>query len=226
MGNRWMQIAVLSAVPDRSAALARIRPNRGNERGRPLLRPLAAVAGTQRRGRNRPTLPMVADLSSEKLRGIRESVMTGLIEGLARDPPGKQLSAAGIKALERCLPTRQADQRQVLRLAGLVRLRTLAHHSVPYVKLPSRPHSISNSLSPSATCRAGIAQRTRDELALRELLDVRQPIELQLRRLCSSRPAMSPSPRVAFQGMVVVFLVSKRLSRLLLAPQGSTSRSF
>src|SRR4029077_9306430 len=114
----------LSAVPDRSAALAGALAERGNQRGLLLLRPLPALAGTRRGGGEiAPLLRSPADLSSEKSAAVRESVMTGLIEGLARDPFRKTLSAAGQKALARLLSaTTGSDKRQVLRLAGLVRL--------------------------------------------------------------------------------------------------------
>ena len=181
--DRWMQIAVLSTVPDRSAALAGILTDRGNERGRVLLRPLAAVAGTRRDGDEiARLLQWLSDLSSEKSAVVRESVMTGLIEGLARDPSRKALSAAGIKALEHLLSaTTGPDQRQVLRLTGLVRL-----DDSPIIRA-MRKATVQAALDqqqPLAERRAALdslSNAPATELApLRELLDVRQPIELQL----------------------------------------------
>jgi hypothetical protein len=45
--DSWMQTAILSAVPDRSTALARVLASRDGERGRALLRPLAGVTGAR-----------------------------------------------------------------------------------------------------------------------------------------------------------------------------------
>ena len=170
-------------MPDRSAALAGVLADRGNQRGRLLLRPLAAVAGTRRDGDEiARLLQWLADLSSEKSAAVRESVMTGLMEGLARDPSRKTLSAAGQKALERLLSaTTGSDQRQVLRLAGLVRL-----DDSPIIRA-MRQATVQAALDqqqPLAERRAALASLSdapATELApLRELLDVRQPIELQL----------------------------------------------
>ena len=207
--DRWMQIAVLSAVPDRSAALAGVLAERGNQRGRLLLRPLAAVAGTRRDGDEiARLLQSLADLSSEKSAAVRESVMTGLIEGLARDPSRKTLSAAGQKALERLLSaTTGSDQRQVLRLAGLVRLDDSpiirAMRQAAFQAALDQQHPLAER-----TCRAGFAFRRTGDGA--------RPSSGTSRRSTTDRAPIRGSfaprdrrwprvPRVAFQGMVVVF---------------------
>jgi putative membrane-bound dehydrogenase-like protein len=179
----WMQTAVQSAVPARSAALAMLLAKRGNQRGNQLLRPLAAVAGTRRDADEiAGLLQWLADLHSQKSAPVRESVMTGLIEGLARDSSRKTLSAPAQKALERLLSASTgSDRGQVLRLAGLLRLddspivRALRRAAVGSALDEQLP------LAGRSDALASLSDAPAKELApLRKLLDVRQPIDLQL----------------------------------------------
>ncbi|HEV3075637.1 MAG TPA: HEAT repeat domain-containing protein, partial [Thermoanaerobaculia bacterium] len=181
--DRWMQTAVLSAVPERSAGLARVLTDQGSERGRQLLRPLAAVTGTRHDdGEMAGLLQWLADLPSEKIGTIRERVLTGLVEGLSRDTSRKTLSTAGEKALERLLQASVgADQQLVVRVAGLVRLgdspafRAVRQAAVRAALDEKRP------LAERATALASLAGAPPAELAqLGELLGARQPLDLQL----------------------------------------------
>jgi putative membrane-bound dehydrogenase-like protein len=231
MQDRWMQTAVLSAVPDRSAALARMLADRGSERSRQLLRPLAAVTGTrQDEGEMASLLKWLANLPGEKTASIREAVLTGLVEGLARDEVHKPLSAAGQKALERVLQrTVGSEQKLVMQVAGLVRLsdsppfravRQTAIKAALDEKLP---------LAERVAALISLAGAPPTELApLQELLTARQPLDLQLAAVPVLATADGPetvpallkewlaySPRVQTAMLDVICARKDRLSLVL-----------
>jgi putative membrane-bound dehydrogenase-like protein len=114
----WMRAAILSAVPERSAALARLLGVEADGDGRTLLRPLAAVAGARRDGEEISGL--LRWLAGKPATDVRAAVLAGLVEGLARDPSGPKLPAAGREALVRLLEGATGGERKlVLRLAVL-----------------------------------------------------------------------------------------------------------
>jgi putative membrane-bound dehydrogenase-like protein len=176
----WMRAAVLSAAPERSAALARVVANRGGERGRSFLRPLTAVTGTRHdEGETAALLEWLVGLKGD---AVRAEVLAGLAEGLGRDAAKKPLSAAGQKALERLLEgTSGPLQKEVLRVAGLVRLgespalNRLRKTAAAAALDEARP------VAERVASLASLQGAPPPELApLRGLLAARQPLDLQL----------------------------------------------
>jgi putative membrane-bound dehydrogenase-like protein len=179
--DRWVQTAILSAVAERSAALARLLATRGR-RGRALLRPLAAVTGARSDGGEiAGLLKWLAHLSGKRA-AVRTAVLTGLIDGLARSPSRRRLPAAGRRNLERLLTKAPAaEQPLVLRLAGLLR----AHNSPTFKAVRRRfVRTARDEKRPAAervAALASLAGAPPGELApLGKLLDARQPLDVQL----------------------------------------------
>jgi putative membrane-bound dehydrogenase-like protein len=180
--DRWMQAAILSAVPTRSAALARLLAERGSERGRQILEPLAAVTGTRRNDAELAgLLEWLADLPGEKGQAVREKILTGLAEGLARDESRKP-PAAGQEALVRLLrASAGAERKLVIRVAWLMRLddapafRAVREAALRTARDASRPPA------ERALALATLTSAPPGELTpLWELLSARQPPDVQL----------------------------------------------
>jgi putative membrane-bound dehydrogenase-like protein len=179
----WMQAAILSAVPERAAALVRLLGEQADERGLPLLRPLAAVAGARRdAGEVAGLLQWLAGLSAEHAKAARAGVLTGLVEGLARDPSRQPLSAEGGQALERLLAsTGGAEQKLVLRLAGLVGAEQAPAFQAVRQALVRTALDEKRPTAERVAALGPLAGAPPAELApLGVLLDAHQPLDVQL----------------------------------------------
>jgi putative membrane-bound dehydrogenase-like protein len=181
--DRWMQAAVLSAVPDRSARLVRVLVEAGGERGHNFLVPLAAVTGARADADEvAGLLEWLADLKGQRTMAIREKVLTGLAEGLARGAARQSLGAAGRKALECLLAESSGDARtRAIQVAGLLHLDaspalTAMRKAAALAALDQKRPMAERLESLSALAGAPPA-----ELApLRELLHPRHALDLQL----------------------------------------------
>jgi putative membrane-bound dehydrogenase-like protein len=178
----WMQAAILSAVPERSAALARVLARRDGERGRALLRPLAAVtAARQDESEVADLLQWLADLSGKQATTIRPAALAGLIDGLARGPARKRLSAKGQRALRRLLEKAGAEQKLVLRVAGLLRAEDSPAFRAARQRFIRTARDEKRSTAERVAALASLAGAPAAELAaLRDLLGAKQPLDVQL----------------------------------------------
>jgi len=179
----WMQAAILTAVPERSAELARILAQTAGDGESGLLRPLAAVTGARRNeGEMAFLLEWLADLKTKRAAATRELVLVGLAEGLARDVSKKTFDARAQKALERLLEAASGTERkQVLRIASLLRLdespafRAVRKAAVEVALDENRPTT--ERVVSLATLEGGPPAELD---SLRELLAARQSLDVQL----------------------------------------------
>jgi putative membrane-bound dehydrogenase-like protein len=229
--DRWVQAAILSAVPRRSEQLAALLVRSGGDNAGALLHPLAAVAGARNHAQEvAGLLCLIADLQGERAAPIQTTILTGLAEGLGRNQSKKRLSAVGQKALERLLHDSPADvQTRVLQVAGLVDMRESA--GIRAV----RQAAISTALDEKRPLKERLASLTSltgaslSEVGLLQgLLDARQPLDLQLAAVGTFASADGPevvdillknwrndSPRVQSAILDVMFSRKDRLPLLL-----------
>jgi putative membrane-bound dehydrogenase-like protein len=181
--DRWMQAAILSSVPDRSARLAERLVRSGGAKARALLQSLAAVTGARNQKKELAALlRLSAGLKGKNTADLQMLILTGLAEGLARNQAKKQLSTAGQKALEQLLEKSTGELRQkVLQVAGLVNLRQSA--GIRAV----RQAAVRTALDEKRPVKERLASLTsltgapQSELVpLQRLLDPRQPLDVQL----------------------------------------------
>jgi putative membrane-bound dehydrogenase-like protein len=183
--DRWVQAAILSAVPTRAGRLVDLLVHGKEDRGAGgrLLGPLAAVTGA----RGDPDevaglLRTASELEGAGATGVQVQLLTGLADGLGRSRPKHALPAGGKEALERLLAGPSAGvQRQVLRIAGLVHL-----GDAPGVRA-ARAAAVKAALDTGRALPDRLAALTllagapyADLEPLRTLLDARQSIDLQL----------------------------------------------
>jgi putative membrane-bound dehydrogenase-like protein len=125
--DRWMQAAVLSAVPTRSGRLAEalIRGPDASGTGAALLQPLAAVVGARKQTEEMAhLLQALTVLNGNEATAMQVKVLTGLLEGLGRGPSRPTAAAGEAQALEKLLKSPSRDlQILVLRIAGALRLK-------------------------------------------------------------------------------------------------------
>jgi putative membrane-bound dehydrogenase-like protein len=183
--DRWMQAAIVSAVPTRAGQLAAALIRQRDEPGHAsaLFHPLAAVAGA----RNQPTeiahlLEVVAALNREDGAATQVKVLTGLLEGLGHGQPGPKVAPQVQQALQRLLesPSREV-QLLVLRLAGMLRLKDApAIRRIQAVALQTALDG-GRTLAQRKDALALLAGAAPAELKLLQpLLNPREPLDLQL----------------------------------------------
>jgi putative membrane-bound dehydrogenase-like protein len=181
--DRWVQAAILSAVPDRAAQLAELLARSSGERGLTFLRPLAAVTGA----RNEEAevawlLKLIGDLKGENTAATQVLILTGLAEGLEGNQSKRPLSPAGQNALEQLLQQSTGEvQKKVLQVGGLVRLREST--GIRAVRTAAIKTALDDKqpLKERLATLTSLAGAPLSELVpLQELLDARQPLDLQL----------------------------------------------
>jgi putative membrane-bound dehydrogenase-like protein len=182
--DRWMEAAILSAVPGRAVRLAEILVSRREEKGAGgrLLIPLASVAGA--RGQTEEIavlLRIIAGLRGVGAASAQEKILTGLTEGLSRHRTRPAVSAEGQAALEQLLGNAADSMKpQLLRVAGLLRLkdsrslRGLRAAAIQTAVDPERPRG---ERIRALTLLTGAEAADLQPLA--DLLEPRQPLDVQ-----------------------------------------------
>jgi putative heme-binding domain-containing protein len=179
----WMQTAILSSVADRSGQLAEILVHSDRTRTGQLLRSLAAVVGARNQdGELSRLLELAANLTGDHADGVKLTLLSGLADGLGRNPSKKPISRAGQMALERLVQSPLGEARtKALQVAGLVGLRDSA------VIREFRSAAISTALDEKKSLHERLAALTaldRTPTAqlspVQQLLDARQAPDLQL----------------------------------------------
>jgi putative membrane-bound dehydrogenase-like protein len=181
-GDRWMQAAVLSSVADRSGRLAEVLVHLGGEQTRPVLQALAAVVGARNEEEEQGRLLQLVASQPRRAEAVQRTLLSGLAEGLRHCPSHRPVSTAEQQALEQLLKTSAGKLRkEVLQVAGLVGLRESA------VLRELRQRAVQTALDskqPAESRLAALAELDGAPAAalapLHELLDARQPLDLQL----------------------------------------------
>ncbi len=182
--DRWMEAAILSAVPDRAVRLAEMlvaRQGKTGVTGR-LLHSLAAVTGA--RGQTEEIaglLRAASGMRGTSFASLQEAILTGMTEGLSRLQTRPAVSTEGQAALEQLLANTTAQVKpHVLRVAGLLKLknpksvqilRTTAIKTVLDAERPTAERLSALTLLTGANAT--------ELKPLTELLDPRQPLDVQ-----------------------------------------------
>jgi putative membrane-bound dehydrogenase-like protein len=182
-GDRWMQTAILSAVPDRSVALARALWHGGEltNGASALLGPLAAVVGARNQaGETAELLGLVIQRQHDAEAQLR--IMTGLLEGLSRGQPRRAASADELKAFQSLVASSPPEVKALaFRAAGSLGLNDAAPVRA------ARANALKTALDERAAAaarREALAMLTGAAVAdlkpLGQLLNARQPLDVQL----------------------------------------------
>jgi len=229
--DRWMQAAILSAVPSRSGELAAILLRSGRDEAGSVLQPLAAVAGARNQGEEvAGLLRLIAYRKATRAAAMQTAILAGLAEGLGRNQSKKRLSRAGQKGLEQLLQDSTGDvQKQVLQVAGLLNVRESAGIRAVRKAAVRAALDAKRPLKQRLASLTSLAGAPHSELVhLQELLDARQPLDLQLAAVEVFASADGPevvdillkswrsdSPRVQAAILDAIFSRKDRLPRLL-----------
>jgi putative membrane-bound dehydrogenase-like protein len=195
--DRWMQAAILSAVPERSTQLAELLLRSGGERGLSFLRPLAAVTGARNQEDEvARLLRLIGGLKGKKATATQLLILTGLAEGLERNQAKQPLSPDGQKALEGLLQQSTGEvQKKVLQVAGLVKLRESTGIRAVRTAAIKAALDARQTLKERLASLTSLAGAPPSELApLQELLDARQPLDLQLAAVQVLASGEGPEP--------------------------------
>ncbi|NUQ60959.1 MAG: c-type cytochrome [Pirellulales bacterium] len=230
----WMQAAILSSVAESAARLAAEILGRKEDVGQSfaLLRPLGSIVGSRR---DQPEiaslLAALADIQDENLADAQASCLDGLTQAVKQGKMETLASVDGQKALRRLLvhPSVKVRQSAVL-AAGLLKLQ-----DSPEMKnaVASAKEIALDGSRPNADRQAAIGLLTiapYEELVstAEELLDARQPLDVQLAAVAalasSDNPGVSevllaawPShtPKVQAAVIEAIFSRKNRLPGLL-----------
>ncbi len=183
--DRWMQTALLSAVPTRSGRLAEILL-RGHEdlgAGAALLQPLAAVVGARNQAEEvAHLLQVVTALNGKEATALQVKILTGLLEGLGRGQPQPAVATGAQKALETLLQSPSRDvQVLVLRTAGTLRLKNSSAIQAARVLALQTALDTQRSLTARQDALPLLLGSSLSELEpLQQLLQPREAIDLQV----------------------------------------------
>jgi putative membrane-bound dehydrogenase-like protein len=197
--DRWMQAAILSSANESADRLAgRILslpdpPGKANA----LARPLASVVGARHNddqlGR---LLVAVAAADGPGTVGPRLACLEGLIEGLGRGEPPALQSQAGQMALQRLLVTTEAELSELaLKIAGMLKLERSAEMNRAFAKAAEIAVDQSRPIEERQTA-LGLLTAAPYELLLgaaEDLLDTRQPLDLQLSAVAALSSSSDPN---------------------------------
>jgi putative membrane-bound dehydrogenase-like protein len=188
--ERWMVPALLSSAGGSAQELAEALLLRGEKvgPGGPFLRPLAAVVGSRREdeevGRLLAAIARAWRKGPKKeVEPLAEACLVGLIEGLQRGKPRMLTSDAGEAALTQLLTSGSIGMRtRVLTIAGLLKLDRTPEVVEGFRELGKQVLDTTMPLPRRRAALQLLAQAPPEILfpAAQKLLDVRQPVEVQL----------------------------------------------
>jgi len=239
--DRWMQAAVLSSVADSADQVlsAILRRSRDSDKGRLLAHPLASVVGARHDNEEIGNLlGAIAEPGDESLVSLKAACLEGLVEGLKRGKPQVLTSSSGQLALRRLLVSPSLRLRELaLQVAGLVKLHEAPEMKAAFATASEIALDESRSIEDRQAAMGLLAGAPYDELApaAEELLDARQPLDIQLAavaalsslddpRVGSALLANWPSytPKVQDAVVEAVFSRQNRLAKLLDALEEGT----
>jgi putative membrane-bound dehydrogenase-like protein len=181
--DRWMQAAILSSVATRADRLAEAVLGSAGQKYPSLLQALAAVVGTRNEEQELTRLlKLTVGEKGEHAEVLRLALLSGLVEGLGRNPSKRASSTETQKLLEQFLVTSTgAVQKKVLQVSGLINVGDLtgfrAFRQAAMRTAVDRQKPIEERL---ASLSALDRVPTQELSPLQELLDARQPLDLQL----------------------------------------------
>jgi len=241
--HAWVRAAILSSVADSSDRLlaAILGPGRLTDQSRQLFGPLASVVGARRDneqvGNLLDSIAQVTDGDQLQIDSLR-----GLLEGLKRHKPQTLTSHAGQTALRRLLVCPSAEVRKLaFQIAGLVRLEDTPEMKASYARAVKTATDETQTVLDRQLAVSLLSGAEFSTLAplVEELLDARQPLDLQIAAVAvlasTDDPRAGPlllanwptyTPKVQEAVLGAVFSRKNRLSSLLDAmEQGSLPRA-
>ncbi len=239
--DRWVQAAILSSSADSAKdLLVEIlrRPGSAGE-GRSLVPPLASIVGSRHKDEEiGHLLAAMAETQDAEGVSLQVACLRGLSEGLQRGKVEPLASPQGQAGLRRLLagPSPQVAQ-SALTLAGLVRLAESAEMKAAFAAAAKTAldsgHSVEDRLAAVTLLRSASLKDLVP--TVRELLDPRQPLDVQLAAVQAVSPVddaevatlllgnwQSQTPKVQAAAMDAVFSRQNRLPSLLEAVAAGT----
>jgi putative membrane-bound dehydrogenase-like protein len=182
--DRWMQAAILSSSSDSAADLtaAVLRDDETAGQSRALLPGLAAVVGARQQPLELAAVLQATATSSASALS-KQRVLLGLLEGLPQTPASRFTSPVGTEALAALLTATEVDLKNAaFQLAKRLRFHEAAEMNAVLQEAVRTARDGQTPLAARITALAVLDGADADRVAplATELLDPRQPIELQL----------------------------------------------
>jgi len=184
--DSWVQAAVMTSVPDRPFQLLAAVIHRQDDPGHShaLIPPLASMVGARHDDQEiGQLLNMIAEIETGDSARLQAASLKGLFQGLNRGKPQPMTSPAGQNALRRLLANTSAEVQQLaLHVAGQVKLQESPEMEAAFAAAGETALDGSRSVEER---RGAVALLASAPFALLspvagELLDARQPLDLQL----------------------------------------------
>ncbi|NQT16765.1 MAG: c-type cytochrome [Planctomycetes bacterium] len=240
--DAWVRAAILSSVADTSDQLlnAILAPDGLTDRSRQLMRPLASIIGARRRDEEVANLLDTIVQAPDSQPQVDS--LHGLLEGLKRHKPQALNSLAGQTALRRLLVNSSVDVRELaVQVAGLVQLQDSPEMKASYTRAIKTALDESQTLLDRQLAVSLLSGADYATLAplVEELLDARQPLDLQVAAVAvlasTDDPRAGPlllanwptyTPKVQEAVLGAIFSRKNRLPSLLDAvEEGSVPRA-
>ncbi|MCL4205064.1 MAG: c-type cytochrome [Pirellulaceae bacterium] len=182
--DRWMQAAILCSTSESAADLiaAVLRDDEAAGQGRALLTGLAAVVGARQQTRELAAV-LQATATSGASATSKQRVLRGLLEGLPPSPASRLTSPTATEALAGLLAATEVDVKDAaFQLAKRLRFHEAAEMNAVLQEAVRTARDSQSPLAARITALAVLDGADADRVAplADELLDPRQPIELQL----------------------------------------------
>jgi putative membrane-bound dehydrogenase-like protein len=181
--DKWMQAAILSSVAGRAGRLAETLLRSEGQQFPSLLQALATVVGTRKEEEElTQVLKLTVAEKGERTEAVKWALLSGLVEGLGRSQAKNFNSSETQKLLERLLATSTgAMQKKVLHVAALMGVRNSAGFRAFRQAAVRTAMDGNKSIDERVASLSALDRAPIKELApLQELLDARQPLDLQL----------------------------------------------
>ncbi len=240
--DRWIGDAILSSASETAdRLLAMLLSSDNPDDILPLVGPLSSIVGArhddQQIGR---LLAALAAAEGDELARIQAAGLLGLVEGLQRGEASVLVSSTGQAALRELLSSRQTDvSRLAIRVAGLVKLEQSHEMKAALDAAAEVAIDEDAALADREAALALLSAAPFSQLATTasQLLDPRQPLEVQLAAISALASADDPqvaplllanwsmlTPKVQAAAIAAVFERENRLPGLLdAAEQGVLS---
>ncbi len=228
----WMQAGILSSVADSAGQLLVALLRDPGEEGRLLLKPLASIMGARHDNREMGSfLATVSKMQRDSSLPLQMACLEGLLDGLARGKSQPLDSAEGRRSLIALLQSRSGQLRRLaLRVAGQLQLQNSPDMKAAFEAAAEAALDEDRNVEDRVAATQLLASTSYEQLAsvVEELLDSRQPLEVQLAAVAALSAADRPevcsllldrfaayTPKVRVAVIAAVFSRQNRLPVLL-----------
>ena len=225
----WMHTGILTSATDSAGELLALLLGEPGEHGRSLLGPLVSIVGARRDSRQIGRLMQtVAELEDA---GLQMECLTGLLKGLKQGKPGEFDSAQGRRSLSGLLNSPSEQIRGLaLNVAGQLNVQNSPEIRAAFAAAAASALDEKQSIAARTAALKLLAGAPFDQLlpVVETLLDVRQPLEMQLEAVAAFSTTDNPqmvstlldgfagfTPKVQKAVVDAIFARQNRLPKLL-----------